>query len=144
VPFFVELSIILAFTTGIAILTRALHQPLAVGYILSGIVVGPYVLNILHSTEAIDVFSKIGIAVLLFIVGLSLNPDTIKETGRAAVITGLGQILFTSVIGYALIIALGFDHLTALYGSIAPTALLRSITARRARCTWSAGSLTNC
>jgi Kef-type K+ transport system membrane component KefB len=121
VPFFVELSIILAFTTGIAILTRALHQPLAVGYILSGIVVGPYVLNILHSTEAIDVFSKIGIAVLLFIVGLSLNPDTIKETGRAAVITGLGQILFTSVIGYALIIALGFDHLTALYGSIALT-----------------------
>ncbi len=102
-------------------MTRALHQPLAVGYILSGIVVGPYVLNILHSTESIDVFSKIGIAVLLFIVGLSLNPDTIRDTGKAALVTGLGQILFTSVIGYALILALGFDNLTALYGSIALT-----------------------
>ncbi len=88
---------------------------------MSGIVVGPYVLNILHSTEAIDVFSKIGIAVLLFIVGLSLNPDTIRDTGKAALVTGLGQILFTSVIGYVLILALGFDHLTALYGSIALT-----------------------
>lgn len=118
---FVELSIILAVTTGIAVIMRLLHQPLAVGYMVSGVVVGPYVLDIIHSTEEIELFSKIGIAVLLFIVGLSLNPDTIKETGHAAVITGIGQIAFTSVIGFGILLLLGFDELTSLYAAIALT-----------------------
>lgn len=118
---FVELAVILAVTTGISIVTRALHQPLAVGYILSGIVVGPHVLNIIHSTDEIELFSKLGISVLLFIVGLSLNPDTIKETGATAAITGITQIGITSLAGFAVLLWLGFDQLTALYAGIALT-----------------------
>lgn len=100
---------------------KLFKQPLVVGYILSGILVGPYVLKILNSNEQIELFSKIGITILLFIVGLSLRPDTIKETGKVSLITGLGQIIFTSVIGFGVMILLGFDKITALYGSIALT-----------------------
>lgn len=118
---FVELSIILVVTTLIAFLMRLIKQPLVVGYILAGIVVGPYLLNILRSTEYIELFSKIGIAVLLFIVGLSLNPKTIKENGSAALTTGIGQIIFTSVIGFFIILSLGYDTLTSIYIAIALT-----------------------
>lgn len=118
---FIEIGTILFIATIISIIMKLFKQPLVVGYILSGILVGPYVLKILNSNEQIELFSKIGITILLFIVGLSLRPDTIKETGKVSLITGLGQIIFTSVIGFGVMILLGFDKITALYGSIALT-----------------------
>lgn len=118
---FIEIALILSVTTIVSIFMKLLKQPLVVGYILSGILVGPYVFGILNSPEQIELFSKIGITILLFIVGLSLRPETIKETGKVSLITGLGQIIFTSVIGFGLMILLNFDKITALYGSIAIT-----------------------
>ncbi len=118
---FVEFAVILFIATGFGIVSRILKQPLIVGYIASGIVVGPYVLNILNTTTSIELFSKIGIAVLLFIVGISLSPQTIKETGKAALVTGIGQIIFTSVIGFFIMRLCGFSPINALYGSIALT-----------------------
>jgi Kef-type K+ transport system membrane component KefB len=118
---FIEISLILIITTGVATIFRILKQPLVVGYLISGIIVGPYVLNILQSGEQVELFSKLGIAVLLFIVGLSLNPDTIKETGKPALVTGIGQILFTSIIGFGIMRLLGYSNIIALYGSIALT-----------------------
>lgn len=118
---FIEIGIILLIATFVSIIMRLLKQPLVVGYILSGILVGPYVFKILQSHDQIELFSKIGITILLFIVGLSLRPDTIKETGKVSLVTGIGQIFFTSIIGFFLMILLGFDRITALYGSVALT-----------------------
>ncbi len=120
-PLFIEFSAIVFITTGIAALMRLFKQPLIVGYILSGIIVGPYALNILQATADIELFSKIGISILLFIVGLSLNPETIKETGKASLVTGLGQIIFTALIGFLVLTVLGFDGNAASYGAIALT-----------------------
>lgn len=100
---------------------KILKQPLVVGYILSGIVIGPYFLDILRSTEQVELFSKIGITVLLFIVGLGLNPFVIKEVGKVSLITGLGQVIFTSLIGFFIIKTFGYDNITAIYIAIALT-----------------------
>lgn len=100
---FTELALILSVTTIITIIARLLAQPLIIGYIVSGILVGPSILNLLNNTEYLHLFSQIGIAILLFIVGLSLNPETIKDTGKVSVITGIGQIVFTAIIGYGIL-----------------------------------------
>lgn len=118
---FVELSLILALATVVAIIMRLLKQPLIVGYILTGIIAGPYFLDLINSKEAIEIFSKIGITILLFIVGLSLNPRVVKEVGKASVITGVGQVLFTAIIGFAIAIILGIDRIAALYIAIGLT-----------------------
>lgn len=118
---FIEISIILIITTLIATIMRIFRQPLIIGYLLSGIIVGPYALNLLQANNEIELFSKVGITVLLFIVGLSLNPDTIKETGKSSLVTGLGQIVITSGVGFFIIKALGFSNIIALYGAIALT-----------------------
>jgi len=118
---FIEIGIILLVATAISILMKLLRQPLVVGYMLSGIIVGPYLLGVLNSKEHIELFSKIGITILLFIVGLSLRPDTVKETGKVSLMTGIGQILFTSILGFFIMIFLGFDKITSIYGSIALT-----------------------
>ncbi|HEU0085388.1 MAG TPA: cation:proton antiporter [Candidatus Paceibacterota bacterium] len=118
---FIELGLILLVATLVSFVMRLLKQPLVVGYILTGIIVGPYFLNFVGSGEYVEVFSKFGVAILLFIIGLHLKADTVKEVGKAALITGLGQIVFTSVIGFLILQALGFDFTVSLYGSLALT-----------------------
>ena len=113
-PIFIELSLVVFLATLVAILMRVLRQPLIVAYIVTGILVGPYALNILHATEAVELFSKIGISILLFIVGLNLNPETIKETGKSAVIAGIAQRGITGIIGFFLVRSFGFDTISAL------------------------------
>lgn len=118
---FIELSILLLITTIVTLGVKLLRQPLVVGYILSGIVAGPYFLNVLQSAHELEIFSKVGIVFLLFIVGLHLNPKVIKEVGSISLVTGVGQVVFTSLIGFLLAIFLGIDRLAALYVAIALT-----------------------
>jgi len=118
---FIEISLLLGIATLLSAVMRALRQPLIVGYILTGVIAGPYLLNIITSTEYIELFAKLGIAILLFIVGLSLKPDVIREVGRTSLITGLGQVLFTSIIGFGIMKLLGFDNVSSIYGAIALT-----------------------
>ena len=65
---FTELSLIIAIGTVISLGMRLLKQPLIIGHIVTGIIVGPSVLGIIGSAETIEVFSKIGITLLLFII----------------------------------------------------------------------------
>lgn len=118
---FLEIALIVFIATIVSAVLRFLKQPLIVGYILSGIIVGPYALNLITDSGYIEVFSKLGIAILLFIIGLSLRPDVIREVGRASLTTGLGQIAVTSVFGYLIMRGLRFDAVSSLYGALALT-----------------------
>lgn len=118
---FFELSIIIAVAMAVSILMKFLKQPLIVGYILTGILVGPYVLGVVHSGEVLELFSKIGITILLFIVGLNLSPNVIKEVGKVSLITGVGQVIFTSAIGFILSLFLGVDRIAAIFIAVALT-----------------------
>lgn len=118
---FIEISIILVLATVIAAVMRLLKQPMIIGYILAGIIVSPLFLNLIKSQDTLVVFSQIGIAFLLFIVGLSLNPKVIREVGKASLITGIGQVIFTSIIGFFIAKFFGFDTITALYIAVALT-----------------------
>jgi Kef-type K+ transport system membrane component KefB len=83
----------------ITAIMRALKQPLLIGYILTGIIVSPYFLNVAKG-DFISVFAQIGVALLLFLVGLNLNPKVLKEVGKVSLFTGIGQIVFTTGIGF--------------------------------------------
>jgi len=117
----IEIGLIIIITTLIAGVARLLKQPLIIGYILSGIVVGPYFLNLIKSTGTMSIFSHIGIALLLFIVGLNLSPKVIKEVGKVSSITGIGQVIFTSLIGFFICRLFGFSTITSIYIAIALT-----------------------
>ena len=105
---FIELSVIILIAIGFAALMRLLRQPLIIGYILTGIVVSPYFLGLFRSSEDITTFGQVGVALLLFMVGLSLNPQVIREVGRVSIITGVGQLLFTAIVGFFIAKVLGF------------------------------------
>ena len=118
---FVQISLVLGVAVAISLIMRLLRQPLIIGYIITGIIVGPAVLGLVRQGDALENFSHIGVALLLFIVGLGLQPKMIREVGGVAIVTGLAQIVFTSVIGWVIAIMLGFDSIVALYLAIAFT-----------------------
>lgn len=115
--FFVELAAVIVIATAIAGVMRLLKQPLIMGHILTGLIVGPQILGLFQDgdTHTFEAFSQLGVAILLFIVGLSLSPKVIKEVGKAALLTGLGQITFTSIIGFLLARAFGYSTVTSFY-----------------------------
>jgi len=84
----------------VSFIAKALKQPIIIGYIIAGVIISPFLIKFGASTEVIDVFSQLGIAFLLFIVGLHLNPKVIKDIGTASLLVGLGQIILTFGLGF--------------------------------------------
>jgi Kef-type K+ transport system membrane component KefB len=119
-PFF-ELAVILIIAAIVGLVGRLLKQPLIVAFIGVGILVGPWGLDLLESIEQIHLLAELGIAILLFVIGLKLDIKLIKSTGKVALLTGLGQVLFTSFFGYLMAIAMGFSVVISLYVAVALT-----------------------
>jgi len=118
---FHELAAILVIAGVIGVLALKLRQPLIISYIITGIVAGPAVLGWASGGSEIKLLSSIGIAVLLFVVGLKLDVGLIRSVGPVALATGLGQIVFTSLFGFLLSLGLGFAPVKAIYIAVCLT-----------------------
>jgi Kef-type K+ transport system membrane component KefB len=119
-PFY-EFALILTLAALFGLVGKVLKQPLIVMFIALGVVMGPAVFDLVKSKDNIHLLAEIGITVLLFIVGLKLDLRIIKSVGKIALLTGLGQVLFTSFFGYFIGLALGFSSLHSFYIAIALT-----------------------
>ncbi|HUD06339.1 MAG TPA: cation:proton antiporter family protein [Candidatus Saccharimonadales bacterium] len=116
---FSGLSIVIVIATGMALLMRLIKQPLIIGHILTGILVGPTVFHLLKSPTTIQTFSNIGIALLLFIIGLGLNLKVIKEIGRIAALVGLIQVGLIAVLGWLVGNAFGLSYRQSVFLGVA-------------------------
>ncbi len=112
---FPGLSLIIVIGATVALLMRLIGQPLIIGYILTGIIVGPAVLHVTKSPETLTLFSDLGIALLLFIIGLGLNPKIIKEVSRTASAVGLVQVTVITILGWIVGTSLGLSSTAAAF-----------------------------
>ncbi len=118
---FQEIALLLAAAAGIGAIAIRLRQPLILAYIVVGILAGPVGLGWVTAHDPLDLLAQIGVAVLLFTVGLKLDLHLVRRLGAVALATGLGQLTFTILFGYLLGLALGMDHLKAIYVAVALT-----------------------
>ncbi len=118
---FTEMTVLLLLAAAVGAIGVRLRQPLIVAFIAVGILAGPSVLGWVSANDQIDLLAKLGITLLLFVVGLKLDLHIIRTMGPVALATGLGQVIFTSVIGYLIALALGMTPLAALYVAVALT-----------------------
>lgn len=119
-PFY-ELAALLALAALVGFVGQRLRQPMIVSFIAAGILAGPSALNLVRSHESVNLLAELGVAVLLFLVGLKLDLKLIRSLGVISLATGLGQVLFTSLIGFFIGLALGLDTVTSLYVAVALT-----------------------
>lgn len=119
-PFY-ELSALLLAATVIGFFSLLLRQPMIVSFILAGILVGPDFLGVVQSYEHIELLAELGIAVLLFLVGLKLDIQLVRTMGLVSLATGIGQVIFTAIIGFFIGLALGLSVINAVYVGVALT-----------------------
>ena len=112
---FPTVAIILAMATIGGLLASRLRQPLIVAFVVVGIAVGPVGTGWVATEGTIELLARLGISILLFVVGLRLDLNMIRSTGPVAVATGLGQVVLTCVVGDAIARALGMDNMAAMY-----------------------------
>ena len=116
---FQELTLIILVVSVVSIFIHYIKQPLVVGYIISGIIAGHYFLNIITEGSGIELFSKLGIIILLFTIGLNLDPNTMKEVGKDSILGGLLQVVLTFIFGFLLsFYILDFALISAVFISL--------------------------
>lgn len=118
---FGEIAALLVLAAGVGSLGIVLRQPLIVSFIAVGLLAGPSALGLVQSADQVDLLSQLGIALLLFLVGIKLDVKLVRSLGTVSLFTGLGQVLFTSLFGYLIGLALGLGHITSLYVAVALT-----------------------
>ena len=118
---FAIVSAVLALAAAIGAAGLKLRQPLVISFLLAGVLVGPSGLRLVEHADQIELFANIGIAILLFVVGLRLDVGMIRTVGKVALATGIGQVAFTSVIGLAIGLLMGMSFIPALYVAVALT-----------------------
>jgi len=116
-----QFGILILIVLLVSVIVRLLKQPLIIGYIVAGILAGPSVFNLIHDVTLINTFSEFGISFLLFLVGLNLSPQVIKDYGKISVITGIGQMFFTFIPGFFISRWFGLSIISSLYIAIGLT-----------------------
>jgi len=118
---FAELALLLIITALAGAVAVRLRQPVLIAYLVVGILVGPAGFELVQTYDQLDLLAQIGVAVLLFMVGLKLDLTHVRHIGPVALATGLGQLGFTILFGFLIILALGKGIMEALYVAVALT-----------------------
>jgi Kef-type K+ transport system membrane component KefB len=116
---FSEVAALLLAAALVGALALRLRQPLILAFIVVGVLGGPAVLGWVTAADQIDLLAKIGIALLLFVVGLKLDLHLVRTLGPLVLAAGLGQMAVSALLGYGLSRGLGFGPLAALYTAAA-------------------------
>jgi Kef-type K+ transport system membrane component KefB/voltage-gated potassium channel Kch len=109
----IGLSVIAA--TACAFVARFLRQPLILAYIGAGLLIGPPGFRWIHDERSIAQISELGLAFLLFIVGLEIDLKQLVRSGKVAAVVGTAQVVGCALLGWGAALLLGFGGLPAAY-----------------------------
>ncbi len=115
--FDIGLSIVTA--SFFAYIAKILRQPLILAYIVAGVLIGPVGLGLIKDEHSVRVLSDLGLAFLMFIIGLEIDLRKLMEAGKVVTITGITQVLLCGALGFGVAFWLGFNGLTAGYIAVA-------------------------
>ena len=110
---FLQLSFIIVVGAVVSVVMRLLRQPMILSYILTGILVGPAALNLIR-LDTFDEFASIGIALLLFIIGLGMNISVIRKVGSTISIAMTAELVSVGAVGFVVSSLLGFTKVESL------------------------------
>jgi CPA2 family monovalent cation:H+ antiporter-2 len=107
------IALVAAFIGGM--IARQLRLPVILGYLAAGIVIGPYAANFVSDTGQIETMAQIGVALLLFTLGMEFSLKSLRKVGRVSAIGGGVQIALTTLLGLGVGIGLGWQFEQAMF-----------------------------
>jgi monovalent cation:H+ antiporter-2, CPA2 family len=116
-----DFAIIMIVAAVMLIITYKLRQPMVIGYILAGMVIGPYTppFKLIQNVETVNVFAELGIIMLLFVVGTEFPIAKLKSVGKTSVIVGIPESLGTLIIVFFIAQTLGFSFYDSIFIALA-------------------------
>lgn len=110
-----DLVFVMVVAAAVTILFYRLKQPVVLGYLLAGILIGPYLLGFIHDTANISGLAELGIIFLMFAVGLEFDLKKLRKVGVAAAIAAAIEVGVMLVVGYEVGLWLGWSTMDAIF-----------------------------
>jgi len=109
-----DLGYIVVTAAAFAFVGKLVRMPSIVAYIFAGMLLGP-ILHVVELDHSLEMISELGIALLLFLVGLELSLQKVRDLGKVALVLGGLQVGLTAVGGFALSLVLGFGPIASVF-----------------------------
>jgi monovalent cation:H+ antiporter-2, CPA2 family len=112
-----DLAVVMIIASAVAFLFYKLKQPLIIGYLIAGIIIGPYTppFNLIKQTEFLSVFAEIGVVLLLFTIGLEFPLNKIRSLGRVVVGVSAIEISLMILVSWIVGVLLGWGMYDTLF-----------------------------
>jgi CPA2 family monovalent cation:H+ antiporter-2 len=114
-PLLLDIGLLILIATLLAYLARLLRQPLLVAYVAAGVLIGPMGLGVITSPEEINTLAELGVAFLLFTVGLEIDFKRLRSVGAASLVGGSIQMAASFLIGFGIAALAGLEPLVGVY-----------------------------
>lgn len=116
-----DFAVIMIVAAIMLIITYKLKQPMVIGYILAGMVIGPYTppFSLIQSVETVNVFAELGIIMLLFVIGTEFPIAKLKSVSKTSMIVGIPESLGTLLIVFVIAQALSFSFFDSIFIALA-------------------------
>jgi CPA2 family monovalent cation:H+ antiporter-2 len=127
-----DIAVIMVVAAVMLAITFKLKQPMVIGYIIAGMVIGPYTppFSLVRSPETLNLFAELGIIMLLFVTGTEFPIAKLRSVGRISIITALAESLGTLLIVFFIAQNLGFTFNDSIFLALALSVTSTVITMR--------------
>ena len=120
-PILQDFTIIMVVASIMAMISYKLKQPMVIGYIIAGMIIGPYTppFSLILNFDILNLFAEIGVILLLFVVGMEFPIKKLKKIGKKALVIAFSEGLGTFAIGYFVCQALNYTVSDSLFLALA-------------------------
>lgn len=127
-----DFAVIMIVAAVILFVTYKLKQPMVIGYILAGMVIGPYTppFRLIHDINALNVLAELGIIMLMFVIGTEFPISKLRSVGRTSIMVALAESLGTLTIVFFVAQTLGFSQFDSMFLALAMSVTSTVVTVR--------------
>ena len=127
-----DFAVIMIVAAIMLVITHRLKQPMVIGYILAGMIIGPYTppFSLIQNVNSLNTFAELGIIMLLFVIGTEFPIAKLRSIGRISIIIALPESIGTLLIVYFVAQALGFSFFDSLFLALAMSITSTVVTVR--------------
>lgn len=127
-----DFAVIMIVAAVMLVITHKLKQPMVIGYIVAGMIIGPYTppFSLIHNVSSLNSFAELGIIMLLFVIGTEFPIAKLKSVGRISIVVGLSESIGTLLIVFFVAQTLGFSFFDSLFLALAMSITSTVVTIR--------------
>ena len=116
-----DFAVIMIIAAIMLFLTHKLKQSMVIGYLIAGMIIGPYTppFTLIHQIETVNIFAELGIIMLLFVIGIEFPIAKLKQIGKISMMVGLTESIGTLIITFFVAQRLGFTTFDSMFLGLA-------------------------